>query len=148
MTAARTTWPRLLLVTAMTASTLMLIPAAADAAPSPPGNENWIVLDGTCNGQPAQLLDPKGGNTAFLVGGSVGVGMHFRATNVDTGEVLEETFNGRGIDEDRLFYCTFLFEDVATPTGAIDILFEVWGLPTPQGPSLSTRPPIPSLPLS
>ena len=92
------------------------------------------MLDGTCNGQPAQLLDPKGGNTAFLVGGSVGAGMHFRATNAATGEVLEETVNGRGIAEDRLFYCTFLFEDVATPTGTIDVLFEVWGLPTPQGP--------------
>ena len=134
MAAIWTTWRRLLLVIAISASMLMLMAPAADAAASPPGNENWILLDGTCNGQPAQLLDPKGGNTAFLVGGSVGVGMHFRATDVGTGEVLEETFNGRGIDEDRLFYCTFLFEDVATPTGTIDILFEVWGLPTPKGP--------------
>ena len=134
MAAIWTTWRRLLLVIAISASMLMLMAPAADAAASPPGNENWIVLDGTCNGQPAQLLDPKGGNTAFLVGGSVGVGMHFRATDVGTGEVLEETFNGRGIDEDRLFYCTFLFEDVATPPGTIDVLFEVWGLPTPQGP--------------
>ena len=75
-----------------------------------------------------------GGNTAFLVGGSVGVGKHFRATNAATGAVLEETFTGRGIADDRLFYCRFLFEDVPTPSGTIDILFEVWGLPTPQGP--------------
>jgi hypothetical protein len=129
-----TSWRRLLMVIAMTASTLMLIAPGAGAAASPPGNENWIVLEGTCNGEPAQLLDPKGGNTAFLVGGSVGVGKHFRATNADTGEVLQETFAGIGIDEDRLFYCTFLFEDVETPAGTIDILFEVWGLPTPQGP--------------
>ena len=134
MASTLTSWRRLLLMAALTASTMMLIAPSAGAAASPPGNKNWIVLEGTCNGQPAQLLDPKGGNTAFLVGGSVGVGMHFRATNAATGEVLEETVNGRGIAEDRLFYCTFLFEDVATPTGTIDILFEVWGLPTPQGP--------------
>jgi hypothetical protein len=48
--------------------------------------------------------------------------------------VLEETFTGRGISDDRLFYCTFLFGDVPTRAGSIDILFEVWGLPTPQGP--------------
>jgi hypothetical protein len=98
------------------------------------GRPNWILLDGPCNGQPAQLLDPRGGNTAFLVGGSVGVGKHFRATNASTGAVLEETFTGRGIADDRLFYCRFLFEDVPTPSGTIDVLLEVWGLPTPQGP--------------
>jgi len=34
----------------------------------------------------------------------------------------------------RPFYRRFLFEDVPTPSGTIDILFEVLGLPTPQGP--------------
>jgi len=43
---------------------------------------------------------------------------------------LEETFTGRGISDDRLFYCRFLFEDVPTPAGMIDIVFEVWALPT------------------
>ena len=119
---------RLLLVATATASVILLAASPAGAAASPPGNANWILLDGTCNGQPAQLLDPRGGNTAFLVGGSVGVGKHFRATNAPTGEVLEETFNGRGIADDRLFSCTFLFEDVPTPSGTIDILFEVWGV--------------------
>jgi hypothetical protein len=126
-------WRRLVLVTVMTASVVVLA-APAGAAASPPGNRNWIVLDGTCNGEPAQLLDPRGGNTAFLVGGSVGVGMRFRATDLATGQVLEETVNGVGISVDRLFYCRFLFEDVPTPGGTIDILLEVWGLPAPQGP--------------
>lgn len=126
-------WRRLLLVSVMTASVVVLAAPAAGAAASPPGNRNWIVLDGTCNGEPAQLLDPRGGNTAFLVGGSVGVGMRFRATDVGTGQVLEETVNGLGISEERLFYCRFLFQDVPTPAGTIDILFEVWGLLTPQG---------------
>jgi len=127
-------WRRLLLVAAATGLVMLLAAPAAGAATGPPGNANWILLEGTCNGQPAQLLDPRGGNTAFLVGGSVGVGKHFRATDVATGAVLEETFTGRGISDDRLFYCTFLFEDMPTPAGTIDILFEVWGLPTPQGP--------------
>lgn len=127
-------WRRLLLFAAATGSVILLTAAPAGAAASPPGNGNWLLLEGTCNGQPAQLLDPKGGNTAFLVGGSVGVGKHFRASDLATGTVLDETFTGRGIAEDRLFYCRFVFEDVTTPAGTIDVLFEVWGLPTPQGP--------------
>ena len=127
-------WRRLLLVATATASVVLLAASPAGAAASPPGNQDWILLEGTCNGEPAQLLDPRGGNTAFLVGGSVGVGKHFRATDAATGAVLEETFTGLGIADDRLFYCRFLFEGVPTPSGTIDILFEVWGLPTPQGP--------------
>ena len=80
------------------------------------------------------MLDPRGGNTAFLVGGSVGVGLRFRTTNADTGEVLQETVSGVGVAEDRLFYCDFLFQDVETPDGTIDLLFQVWGLLTPHGP--------------
>src|SRR5829696_78095 len=89
-------WRRVLLVTVAAAAALVAAAPPAGAAASPPGNANWILLQGTCNGKPAQLLDPKGGNTAFLVGGSVGVGKHFRATDVATGAVLEETFTGRG----------------------------------------------------
>jgi hypothetical protein len=76
----------------------------------------------------------RGEGNGFGVGGSVGAGMHFRATDAATGELLMETVNGRGIAEDRLFYCRFLFEEVPTPSGSIDVIFEVWGLPTPQGP--------------
>jgi hypothetical protein len=135
MARARGRWWRSVLTAMMTLAVLLLGAPNAGAAASPPGNANWILLEGECNGEPALLLDPKGGNTAFLVGGSVGVGMHFRATDVATGELLMETFNGRGIAEDRLFHCRFLFEDVPTPSGPIDVIFEVWGLPTPQGPT-------------
>ena len=31
----------------------------AGAAAQPPGNANWITLEGTCDGQPAVLLDPR-----------------------------------------------------------------------------------------
>jgi len=134
MARTRVRWRRSVLAAMITMAVLLLGSPHAGAAASPPGNANWVLLEGECNGEPALLLDPKGGNTAFLVGGSVGVGKDFRATNAATGELLMETFNGRGIAEDRLFYCRFLFEDVPTPSGPIDVIFEVWGLPTPQGP--------------
>ena len=56
-----------------------------------------------------------------------------------------ETVNGRGIAEGRLFFCRFLFEGVPTPSGSIDVIFEVWELPTPQGPTTSRRPALASL---
>jgi hypothetical protein len=45
------------------------------------------------------------GNTAFLVGGSVLVGKIFTAIDNDTGQVLDRTVTGRGIDEARLITC-------------------------------------------
>jgi hypothetical protein len=84
-------------------------PSVTDAAAQPPGNDNWIVLNGTCDGQPATLRDPKGGNTAFVVGGSVGVGKIFTFINAATGEVLDQIVNRRGIDPQRLVTCEFLF---------------------------------------
>ena len=78
--------------------------------------------------------DPKGGNTAFLVGGSVGVGKILTFINAETGVVLDEIVNGRGIDPDRLVTCEFLFEDTEIPgVGLIDLLFRVEALITPQG---------------
>jgi hypothetical protein len=56
------------------------------------------------------------------------------STNLATGEVGEERIYGRGVDESRLTYCSTVFHDVPTPGGTIDVLFEVWGLVTPQGP--------------
>ena len=107
------------------------------AAAQPPGNINWITLEGTCNGEPAVLLDPRGGNTAFLVGGSVGVGKIFTFVDVETGAVLKRTVNnGQGIDESRLFTCEFVIQDVPVPglPGLRDVRLTVQGLPTPQGP--------------
>jgi hypothetical protein len=113
---------------------VLTVPGIAMAAAQPPGNRNWITLDGTCGGQPATLLDPRGGNTAFLVGGSVGVGKVFTFINAATGEVLDQTVTGRGIDPDRLVTCEFLFEDTDVPgVGVIDVLFRVQALVTPQG---------------
>jgi hypothetical protein len=109
---------------------------SAGAAAAPPGNANWITLEGTCNGQPTVLLDPKGGNTAFIVGGSVGVGKIFTFVDVETGQVIERTVNGgQGIDPSRLFTCEFLFEQVPVPglPGLRDVRFIVQGLTTPQG---------------
>ena len=104
------------------------------ATASPKGNDNWTVLDATCDGiGHVQLLDPPGGNTSFLPGGSVGVGKRFRWTNLATGEVLMETVKGRGVDEDRLTHCSVILYDVPTPGGTLDVLFEIWGLVTPQG---------------
>jgi hypothetical protein len=111
--------------------------ANAVGAAQPPGNATWTTLVGTCNGQPAVLLDPKGGNTAFLVGGSVGVGKIFTFVDVETGLVLERTVNGgQGIDASRLFTCEFLIEDVPVPglPGLRDVRLTVQGLTTPQGP--------------
>jgi len=98
--------------------------AAADA--QPPGNHNWITLDGTCAGQPVTIRDPKGGNTAFVIGGSVGVGKTFRFIDAASDTVILEVVNGRGIDPDRLVTCEF-------PLGnGVVIVVEV--LTTPQGP--------------
>lgn len=109
-------------------------PAVTEAGAQPPGNDNWIVLQGTCDGEPATLLDPKGGNTAFLVGGSVGVGKIFTFINHDTGEVLDEIVNGLGVDPDQLVTCEFLFPDTFIPdVGTIDLLFRVQALVTPRG---------------
>jgi hypothetical protein len=106
----------------------------AGAAAMPPGNVNWSTIEGTCAGQPAQLLDPRGGNTAFLVGGSVAVGKIFTAIDNDTGQVLDQTVTGRGIDQARLITCVFLFPDTTIPgLGTIDLRFEVQALQTPQG---------------
>lgn len=113
---------------------VVVTPRVADAAAQPPGNDNWIVLEGTCDGQPATLLDPRGGNTAFLVGGSVGVGKIFTFIDAATGEVLDQIVTGRGIDPERLVTCEFLFEDTEIPgVGVIDLLFRVQALVTPQG---------------
>ena len=64
-----------------TAIGVVAVPGVATGAAQPPGNKNWITLEGMCDGRPATLLDPKGGNTAFLVGGSVGVGKVFTFIN-------------------------------------------------------------------
>jgi hypothetical protein len=113
---------------------IVIAPSVVPAAAQPPGNDNWITLEGTCDGEPATLLDPKGGNTAFLVGGSVGVGKVFTFIDAETGDVLDEIVNGRGIDPDRLITCEFLFEDTEIPgVGVIDLLFRVQALITPQG---------------
>jgi hypothetical protein len=106
---------------------------AGSASAAPKGNDNWLQFEGTCNGQRLQFLDPPGpGPSNFVVGGSVGVGMRFRSSNLATGKVLEERVYGRGVDESRLIYCYTVVRDVATPDGTIDVLFEVWGLVTPQ----------------
>jgi hypothetical protein len=117
------------------ALTLSLFAAfSGTAAAAPKGNDNWLSFEATCDGQQVQFLDPPGpGPSNFVVGGTVGVGMRFLATNLATGEVLEERIYGRGVDEDRLIHCSTVFYDVPTPEGTIDLLFEVWGLVTPQG---------------
>jgi hypothetical protein len=118
------------------ASALSILgPSVVMAAASPPGNDNWLTLEGVCDGEPATLLDPKGGNTAFLVGGSVGVGKIFTWVNDETDEVLLQTVAGRGVDPDRLITCEFMFPDVEFPgvDGLIDVRLVVQALPTPQG---------------
>ena len=116
----------------------LLLPLAADAGAAPSGSSaNWITLEGTCDGTPTVLLDPRGGNSAFVVGGSVAVGKIFTFIDVETGQVIEHTVNGgQGLDPSRLFTCEFLFEDVDVPgfEGPRDVRFIVQGLKTPQGP--------------
>jgi hypothetical protein len=115
----------------------LALTATAGAAAQPSGNANWLTLEGTCDGQPAVLLDPKGGNTAFLVGGSVGVGKIFTFVDVETGLIIERTVNGgQGLDPSRLFTCEFVIEDVPVPgfPGLRDVRLIVQGLTTPQGP--------------
>jgi hypothetical protein len=108
--------------------------AAGTAAADPTGNANWLTFSGTCNGQQVQFLDPPGpGPSNFVVGGSVGVGMIFKWSNLATGELLQEQIYGRGVDEARLTHCAIVVPHVPTPAGTIDVLFEVWGLVTPQG---------------
>lgn len=109
------------------------VAAMATAAAQPVGNATWMVLEGTCGGHQVQLLDPLGGNTAFLVGGSVIVGKRFKATDLTTGEILLDSTNGRGLGDDRLTHCSFVGLGVPGPGGPTDILFEVWALFTPQG---------------
>jgi hypothetical protein len=123
--------------TAVVASTIcvLAVPSAALGAAQPPGNDKWITLEGTCGGQPATLLDPQGGNTAFLVGGSVGVGKIFTWLNAaDPDMVLQTVVNGRGVDPARLVTCEFLFPDVEWPgLGVINVILQVQALMTPQG---------------
>jgi hypothetical protein len=125
-------------IRSITAVIVCLIAAslyAGSAAAAPTGNDNWLRFEATCNGQQVQFVDPPGpGPSNFVVGGSVGVGMRFLSTNLATGEVLEERVYGQGVDESRLTHCSTVFHDVPTPGGTIDVLFEVWGLVTPQGP--------------
>lgn len=114
----------------------LALAASAGAVAAPSGSANWITLEGTCDGTPTVLLDPKGGNTAFIAGGSVGVGKIFTFVDVETGQVIEQTANGgQGLDPWRLFTCEFLFEDVSVPglPGLRDVRFIVQGLTTPQG---------------
>jgi hypothetical protein len=126
---------RRLSLLAVLLSTLVLgMSSPAGAAASPPGNLNWSTIEGTCGGQPAQILDPPGGNTAFLVGGSVLVGKIFTFIDNDTGQVLDQSVAGQGIDPARLITCVFLFPDTTIPgLGTIDLRVEVQALPTPQG---------------
>lgn len=122
-----------LLAAALIASLMAVVLTAPVASAAPKGNDNWIILEATCGGEEVLLLDPRGGNTAFLVGGTVGVGKRFRFSNLDSGEVLAETANGAGVAEDRLTYCTIILPDIPIDGGTVDILFEVWVLVTPQG---------------
>ena len=102
-----------------------VMPGVAAADAQPPGNHNWITLNGTCGGQPVTLLDPRGGNTGFLVGGSVGVGKTFTFVDTASNTVVDEVVTGRGIDPDRLVTCEF-------PLGN-GVLIVVQALVTPQG---------------
>ena len=125
---------RLSMLAVMLATLVLAVSSPAGAAAVPPGNVNWSTIEGTCGGQPAQILDPRGGNTAFLVGGSVIVGKVFTAIDNDTGQVLDQTVTGRGIDQARLITCVFLFPDTTIPgLGTIDLRIEVQALATPQG---------------
>ena len=108
------------------AAVAFLAPGVAVADAQPPGNRNWITLDGTCGDQPVTLLDPRGGNTAFVVGGSVGVGKTFTFVDTATNTVIFEMSTGRGIDPDRLVTCEL-------PLGN-GVLLVVQALITPQGP--------------
>jgi hypothetical protein len=113
---------------------LAALAGAGTAAAFPKGNDNWLRFEATCDGQLVQFVDPPGpGPSNFVVGGTVGVGMRFLSTNLATGEVLQEVIYGRGVDEDRLTHCFTVFHDFPTPGGTIDVLFEIWGLVTPQG---------------
>src|SRR3954453_4831550 len=115
--------------TLASAMSVLAVPGVVSAAAQPPGNDNWLTLQGQCDGQPATLLDPKGGNTAFLVGGSVGVGKIFTwmdAAHPDV--ILQQSVNGRGVDPARLTTCRFLFEGIDWPgLGLIDVIFQVQG---------------------
>jgi hypothetical protein len=110
----------------LSAAATFFTSGVAAAGAQPPGNHNWITLDGTCAGQPVTLLDPRGGNTGFVVGGSVGVGKTFRFIDTATNTVILEVVTGRGIDPDRLVTCEF-------PLGN-GVLIVVEALITPQGP--------------
>lgn len=123
------------MVTAAAATVWVSTAVVGTASAAPKGNDNWLSVSGVCDGQEVQFLDPPGpGPTNFIVGGSVGVGMTFRATDLATGEVIGEDFLGRGLDEGKLTYCAIVFNDLPTPSGPVDVLLEVWVLVTPQGP--------------
>ena len=125
--------PRRLIGT-LAAATVLAAAAAGAAVGAPIGNDHWLTFSGTCNGQEVQFLDPPGpGPSNFVVGGSVGVGMVFRWSNLATGEVLQEDVFGRGVSVDKLTHCSIVVPNVPTSAGTIDVLFEVWGLTTPQG---------------
>jgi hypothetical protein len=109
----------------LSATAPLLTPGVATAAAQPPGNANWITLSGTCAGQPVNLLDPRGGNSAFVVGGSVGIGKTFTFIDTATDTVIDEMIAGRGIDPERLVRCEF-------PLGN-GLLLVVQAMITPQG---------------
>jgi hypothetical protein len=122
------------LLAAIAALAMAALVVSSPAAADPTGNANWFAFTATCNGQQVQFLDPPGpGPSNFVVGGSVGVGMIFKWTDLATGQLVQEQVYGRGVSVDRLTHCAWVVPDVPTPAGPIDVLFEVWGLTTPQG---------------
>jgi hypothetical protein len=52
---------RLSMLAVMLATLVLVVSSPAGAAAVPPGNVNWSTIEGTCGGQPAQILDPRGG---------------------------------------------------------------------------------------
>src|SRR5262245_18956011 len=125
---------RAVAATLVSAMCVLAVPGFASAAAQPRGNDNWSTLQGLCDGQPATMLDPKGGNTAFLVGGSVGVGKIFTwMDDAHPDVILQRSVNGRGVDPARLTTCVFVLPDVPWGDDVIDVRFQVQGLMTPQG---------------
>lgn len=122
-------WTRLLVAGCVSASIVALPSGVAHATPGK--SPNWILLVGTCDGQPAVISDPPGpGPTGFsLTTGRMGVGRLFQFINTATGEIAFEQEYGTALEHANqpITTCAFPVPADQSPDGTANWVFRVTG---------------------
>jgi hypothetical protein len=120
-----------LLAAACATAAFIAIPAAGASA-EPGKSPQWtLTLVGTCDGQPATVIDPPGpGPTGFsLTSGKMGVGRLFEGINTVTGEVVVFGDYGQALDHANqpVVTCDFPVPPDQSPDGTANWVFQVTG---------------------